>query len=58
MDTSRFPRDLEIQTKTGGYLIRQLSDCVFFVKNWGPSCPLHKNFTLMGRQYMSDEGGQ
>jgi hypothetical protein len=55
MDAHQFPRDLEIQTRTGGYLIRQLSDCVFFVKNWSPSCPLHRNFAILDGQYISDE---
>jgi hypothetical protein len=55
MDANRFPRDLDVHTKRGDYIIRQLSDCAFLVKNWSPQCPLRKVFTLMGRQYLSDE---
>jgi hypothetical protein len=55
MDTDRFPRDLEIQPKTRTYVIRQLSDYAFWVKNWTPECPLDKSFAILDGQYLSDE---
>lgn len=55
MDADPIPRDLVIRTRAGEYVITQLTDCTFWVKNWTPQCPLGQSFAIFDGKYCSSE---